>query len=171
MPLTEKGQEIMHGMQKTYKSPEKAKEVFYASKNAGTISGVDAPYGGKPGAEVLYQPRRGRDADLPATSAAGSPEGRVPQMSTSESPTGNMGASEGLVGVEDAALRDRMFPNRHHKDEVSGVGAESWVGNKKTGYSINAADAPEHPSFKGDRSLLGNKDATPIWSNPMGGKK
>ena len=41
MPLTEKGTEIRENMQEEY-GPEKAEKVFYASKNAGTISGVDA---------------------------------------------------------------------------------------------------------------------------------
>lgn len=49
MPLTEKGEEIMRKMQRTY-GPEKGEEVFYASKNAGTIKGVEAgdnaPYQG-----------------------------------------------------------------------------------------------------------------------------
>lgn len=40
MPLTEKGQEIMHNMEKQY-GEKKGEKVFYASKNAGTISGVD----------------------------------------------------------------------------------------------------------------------------------
>lgn len=40
MPLTSKGEEIMGNMEKEYKSPEKAKEVFYASANKGTIKGV-----------------------------------------------------------------------------------------------------------------------------------
>lgn len=40
-PLTAKGNEIMENMQKQY-GPEKGKQVFYASKNNGTISGVDA---------------------------------------------------------------------------------------------------------------------------------
>lgn len=42
MPLTEKGSEIKSNMEKEY-GPEKGEKVFYASKNAGTISGVDAP--------------------------------------------------------------------------------------------------------------------------------
>lgn len=41
MPLTDKGRKIMSSMMDTYKSPEKAKSVFHASKNAGKISGVD----------------------------------------------------------------------------------------------------------------------------------
>ena len=41
MPLTEKGSEILHAMEKEY-GTEKGKHVFYASKNKGTISGVDS---------------------------------------------------------------------------------------------------------------------------------
>lgn len=40
MPLTSKGKEILSNMEKTYGDPEKAKEVFYASANKGTIKGV-----------------------------------------------------------------------------------------------------------------------------------
>lgn len=40
MPLTEKGKEIMASMRKTYPTEKKAKEVFYASENAGKIKGV-----------------------------------------------------------------------------------------------------------------------------------
>lgn len=40
MPLTSKGKKIMRAMRKQYGS-EKGKEVFYASKNKGKISGVD----------------------------------------------------------------------------------------------------------------------------------
>ena len=40
MPLNEKGQEIMSSMKKQY-GKKKGKSVFYASLNAGTISGVE----------------------------------------------------------------------------------------------------------------------------------
>lgn len=40
MPLTDKGKKIKRSMQKTY-GKKKAEEVFYASKNKGTIKGVD----------------------------------------------------------------------------------------------------------------------------------
>jgi hypothetical protein len=42
VPLTSKGEEILSSMEKTYGSEEKAKEVLYASKNAGKITGIDA---------------------------------------------------------------------------------------------------------------------------------
>lgn len=40
MPLTPKGQKIMGNMQKEY-GAKKGKSVFYASQNAGKISGVE----------------------------------------------------------------------------------------------------------------------------------
>ena len=39
MPLTKKGTKILQAMKKTY-GAKKAKEVFYASENKGTIKGV-----------------------------------------------------------------------------------------------------------------------------------
>lgn len=41
MPLTSKGEEIKQKMQQEY-GAAKGKQVFYASKNAGTITGVDS---------------------------------------------------------------------------------------------------------------------------------
>lgn len=41
MPMTPKGTKILGAMRETYGSEKKAKKVFYASKNKGTISGVD----------------------------------------------------------------------------------------------------------------------------------
>lgn len=46
MPLTDKGKEIMASMREQYPSEEKAKEVFYASANKGTITGVHRAEGG-----------------------------------------------------------------------------------------------------------------------------
>lgn len=40
MPLTKKGNKIMEAMQDEY-GDEKGKRVFYASRNKGTISGVE----------------------------------------------------------------------------------------------------------------------------------
>lgn len=40
MPLTKKGRKIERVMDKEY-GPTKGKEVFYASRNAGKITGVD----------------------------------------------------------------------------------------------------------------------------------
>ncbi len=40
-PLTDKGEKIEHNMEKTY-GPKKGESVFYASRNKGTIKGVDA---------------------------------------------------------------------------------------------------------------------------------
>ena len=40
MPLTHKGQAIMSAMKKEY-GGKKGKSVFYASKNKGTVTGVE----------------------------------------------------------------------------------------------------------------------------------
>ena len=40
MPLTPKGKKIMRKMKKTY-GAKKGKQVFHASRNKGTIKGVD----------------------------------------------------------------------------------------------------------------------------------
>ena len=40
MPLTKKGKKIMANMKKEY-GAKQAKRVFYASRNAGKISGVE----------------------------------------------------------------------------------------------------------------------------------
>lgn len=40
MPLTPKGEKIEHAMEKEY-GEKKGKQVFYASKNKGTIKGVE----------------------------------------------------------------------------------------------------------------------------------
>jgi hypothetical protein len=59
MPLTEKGHEIMANMKKQY-GEEKGKEVFYASKNAGKISGVDDMNGGSEGIKTYTEPNVGK---------------------------------------------------------------------------------------------------------------
>ena len=46
MPLTRKGEKIKSAMQQTY-GPDKGEQVFYASRNKGTITGVDPESSGK----------------------------------------------------------------------------------------------------------------------------
>jgi hypothetical protein len=42
MPLTPKGEKIEGAMEREY-GAKKGESIFYASKNAGTIAGVDGP--------------------------------------------------------------------------------------------------------------------------------
>jgi len=60
MPLTEKGEKIKGAMQEKYGS-EKGEEVFYKSKNAGTITGVDTHLAPHP---VKGAPTRIREREL-----------------------------------------------------------------------------------------------------------
>ena len=64
MPLTEKGEEIHANMKKTYGSEKKADEVFFASKNKGTISGVDEILSWA-GGEHLITPGGDKDTPIP----------------------------------------------------------------------------------------------------------
>lgn len=47
MPLTAKGKTILQHMKSWYGDKYKAEQVFYASKNAGTIKGVEKKSGKK----------------------------------------------------------------------------------------------------------------------------
>ena len=60
MPLTDKGAEIKGAMTDQY-GEKKGEQVFYASKNKGTITGVDSAasrplYGAKRGRELAVVP-------------------------------------------------------------------------------------------------------------------
>jgi hypothetical protein len=55
MPLTHKGKEIMGAMEKEY-GAKKGESVFYASKNKGTIKGVEGK-GHKAKSEALKHKR------------------------------------------------------------------------------------------------------------------
>lgn len=72
MPLTDKGEKIKSNMEDTY-GPDKGKSVFYASKNKGTISGVDAAkplYGAKRGRDIYYGARDQQPALVTTPNAA-----------------------------------------------------------------------------------------------------
>ena len=68
MPLTEKGSEILSHMEKEY-GTEKGKEVFYASRNKGTISGVDSEEEGF----ITIEPKEGEFLTLPVHDDADAP--------------------------------------------------------------------------------------------------
>lgn len=72
MPLTDKGKKILNSMEQTYGSPEKAKQVLYASANKGTISGVHDSWSNKHGAWA-------RDVAVPPLTTAAN--AGVPQAS------------------------------------------------------------------------------------------
>ena len=79
MPLTEKGEKIKSAMTEEY-GPEKGEEVFYASKNKGTISGVDQSIPPEGGAMPTPTPTQS-----PSPPSAEKPVGILP--STQPAPT------------------------------------------------------------------------------------
>lgn len=95
MPLTAKGQKIMSAMADHYGSPEQAKRVFYASRNKGTISGVDrarAMGGVVPGYDMggMVDPQQQMDMASPGVMPQmppGAPAGvAAPQMGPPPTP-------------------------------------------------------------------------------------
>lgn len=66
MPLTAKGEKIEAAMEKQY-GAKKGESVFYASRNAGTITGVDS---GCPQTSYMDACRRGDSTGMQAASDA-----------------------------------------------------------------------------------------------------
>lgn len=83
MPLTKKGQEILANMKEHY-GAEEGERVFYASKNAGKIKGVDTADAEDP---VEVPERR---PDLLGTTTAGGPMTAPGITSASILPGGGM---------------------------------------------------------------------------------
>jgi hypothetical protein len=69
MPLTAKGEKIMASMVDKY-GQEKGEEVFYRSKNAGTISGVDADETERDGEGLREQLRAAREGAMNARTSS-----------------------------------------------------------------------------------------------------
>jgi hypothetical protein len=89
MPLTSKGEEIKEKMEHEYGS-KKGEEVFYASKNKGTISGVDGvgmECADQPGISPYYG-----DPPLDPTSIAPPPNSNAEQPSSMAEPVDGSGA-------------------------------------------------------------------------------
>lgn len=88
MPLTSKGTEIKDNMTKTY-GAKKGAQVFYASKNAGKITGVDESMVTAPSAGVIPSVPVRRKAVDGAIGGAGTKGGQG-QRSTTPSWTGRV---------------------------------------------------------------------------------
>jgi hypothetical protein len=106
MPLTEKGHEIMANMKKQY-GEEKGKEVFYASKNAGKISGVDDMNGGTEGIKTYTEPNIGK--------LSGDAEhcGPAPDKPVKD----DEGHKHEFHGKTGPAIEDANFGLKHEKEE------------------------------------------------------
>lgn len=92
MPLTGKGEEIRANMKKEY-GPDKGEQVFNASKNAGTITGVDKTAS------------RDQPGDMPLNPFPGEAKFvGTPQPASFTPPS--TAAGDPLVGSKDVAPRD-----------------------------------------------------------------
>lgn len=125
MPLTSKGREIMSSMKGEY-GEKRGESIFYASKNAGRIKGVDRAMSNDRRAIARFVDA----ASLPTLDAfckcvrdgvrAGLPLSKVLNMGSTW--TGER-KSHGWQG-------------RDARSVVRDIGGESWVNGKRTGYKI-----------------------------------
>lgn len=143
MPLTAKGEEILGNMKEQY-GAEKGEQVFHASKNKGTITGVDQNEGpDKPGPSAPDRPRRpGGPADpsagaaaLPATGSdeqLGSP---FPQFKGDAAKAKELdGSLPTAVSHQDLAARSReMWERGAGRPAPFGVYGDSKPKDGKTG--------------------------------------
>lgn len=111
MPLTEKGSEIMSNMREQY-GEKRGKEVFYASKNSGTISGVD-------------QEAVAMGASVPI-----------------EVDPALLDILQDLLqrGLTVNDCKARLMRDEDNYSS-GGVGGESWQGGRHSGYAIHADQA------------------------------
>jgi hypothetical protein len=148
MPLTEKGEKIFSSMEKTYGSPEKAKRVFYASRNAGKIKGVDVPHRAGGGGLLDDAPVADRSdvvplptwksGSVPASGAVVPTPWRNPGVSSSQihdlmSPKPNI--RRGYAGGGLAGLENMFGPSNYSQlgtpqgwESLFGRGAEGVAG-------------------------------------------
>ena len=114
MPLTPKGKKIMASMRKQYGS-EKGEEVFYASKNKGTIKGVEKTEETKPMSYIQKLLEMKRD---PAK--ANEPDGpKTPYRSVSGGKTGDISTGNRLIKPGPSGRRDTGKATRNIKSRVS----------------------------------------------------
>ncbi len=120
MPLTEKGHKIMRAMVEEY-GEEKGKQVFYASKNAGKITGVDSDEEAKP--KVFIHARKAKDMNL----------SEMPS-SSNISVTGT-GAAQGMMGPSSGGSSGSATPGGSSGEAMgsseepeTGVGLGGWTG-------------------------------------------
>jgi hypothetical protein len=125
MPLTEKGKEIKAAMTEEY-GEKKSEQVLYASKNAGTIKGIDSdPMINNP--EAAYEEGMAKDyksvgnvslADINRMGRElwAGPDGNIGSVEGSESSLPTDDSSNGPIkvyqGMADAQAEDEVSPTQ-----------------------------------------------------------
>src|SRR4051812_3017679 len=130
MPLTAKGEEILAQMKEQY-GEEKGERVFYAAKNKGTITGVDAM---KTRAKDVTQGRagdvtQGRAGDVTQGRAGDVTQGRARDDGLPGIPHSN--AEEPLPSVEATPTRTPPAPS-----EKPGLNPPSGMAAPSTGLNM-----------------------------------
>jgi hypothetical protein len=123
MPLTEKGQKILNSMEQTYGDPDKAKEVLYASKNAGTISGIDTA----DEAGASYRGEGVFGTANPVDCGDALPAGAPPMTATGCDEESEIGADPGLPEPE--LNHPQQYPGESTPPEPALPSGDAFVGD------------------------------------------
>jgi hypothetical protein len=153
MPLTPKGEKILANMKEQYGSEEKAKEVLYASKNKGTITGIDAADAPLPvGAAFGYGVGDQTTRDGPNLTEAPVPKRRPDLLGTVSTPNGIKPAE---VTSKDQGLMPTGGSTPAAGSSMSSTGVSaSTTGSTSTGTMLDAKD--EAVDLKGVQPPMNN---------------
>jgi len=164
MPLTEKGDKIKSAMQEQY-GEKKGEQVFYASKNKGTITGVDSKTTVTHSRSV---PGLGRTTVSHTNDQSDNPpvvKGALPVPERHKDLLGEVSKPETTLR---GPMKNAEAPERTKKSGDA-VGGSSTVGGKTTGYSINTANSADKNKSKDQSSTFSNvQSGAPMNNLGMG---
>jgi hypothetical protein len=142
MPLTGKGEKILANMKEQY-GAEKGERVFYASKNAGEIEGVDSRGDAelKEGDEIKFKNHVIR--------CSGSPRGKIftvfgPKQGAGRSYIGEAGTLDGAKKIAESGRSDaEKDPLRYCADSIARLHRrmDSLLVRQRTGHDRSLHDA------------------------------
>lgn len=179
MPLSEKGSKILANMKEQY-GAEKGEEVFYASKNKGTISGVDNMPGFPPSStsSVANAMNKTGTSQTPITDEEGDTDtddadpGMVLDAGTSEGArkAAQTRKSGGGQAAHNAAATRKTFPNVKH---LTPQGHPDWPAHSN---ALSRALTPptreelaRHARLGGHDAAVKDADATPVRQDEIVG--
>jgi hypothetical protein len=162
MPLSSKGEKIMSSMKEQY-GPEKGKSVFYASKNAGTIKGVDRSTGWGTTPSKNKGTISGVDTGTKITHSRSIPGlGRTTVTHTSDTNTVDSWFRDGDGDKGGPLMTGPYKVPERHKDLLGEVSQPETTPRGP----MTEAKAPERTKSSGDKKA---KDQSSTFSNVQSG--
>lgn len=162
MPLTPKGTKILSAMKQQY-GEKKGEEVFYASKNAGSITGVDAVTRDQAGITQSFKPEpQDLIGKIPTETNGGGygPKPKSPEMAPTVAPqTGTIGNT--VVGSKEEPKERTVIPKVGDAAGEDGLATEA----------VNAATSGINTVAEAGEQAVGDDGtiSTPTSASPAAG--